>query len=160
MGHSHRSRPRLKQRRLFPAENAQTGGADSIERHREHHRVGTEHEDVGNGLSGNVDSLGNREALGEISGQVSGYAYDPGTQTGAFTLSVASNAALRRMNSGLLTITVRRVPVTYLQNNPTFGDGDTVKVRGLLFADPLYNNSNYHPPDPIKFILVADRISK
>ena len=64
------------------------------------------------------------------------------------------------MNSGLVTITVRRVPVTYLQNNPTFGNGDNVKVRGLLFADPLYNNSNYHPPDPIKFIMVADRISK
>lgn len=95
-----------------------------------------------------------------LTGQVSAYVYDPPSQTGTFTLTVASNAAIRRMNSGLVTITVRRVPVTYLQNNPTFGNGETVKVRGLLFADPLYNNSNYHPPDPIKFIVVADRISK
>ena len=95
-----------------------------------------------------------------LSGQVSNYVYDSGSHTGTFTLTVANNAAIRRMNSGLVTITVRRVPVTYLQNNPTFGNGDNVKVRGLLFADPLYNNSNYHPPDPIKFIMVADRISK
>jgi hypothetical protein len=95
-----------------------------------------------------------------LTGQVTNYVYDSGTQTGTFTLTVASNASIRRMNSGLVSITVRRVPVTFLQSNPTFVDGDTVKVRGLIFADPLYNNSNYHPPDPIKFIMVADRISR
>jgi hypothetical protein len=34
-----------------------------------------------------------------------------------------------------------------------------VKVRGLLFVDPNYSNANYHPPDPVAFIMVADRIS-
>ena len=66
------------------------------------------------------------------------------------------------MNPGLLSIIVRRVPQTYLQNNPTFGIGDSVKVRGLVFADPSYSNANYHPSptSPMKFIVVAGRISK
>jgi hypothetical protein len=64
------------------------------------------------------------------------------------------------MNSGLLKITVRQTPQTYLRNTPTFANGDPVNVRGLLFVDPNYSNSNYHPPDPVAFIVVADRISK
>jgi hypothetical protein len=95
-----------------------------------------------------------------ISGQVSNYVYDPSAQTGTFTLNVASSAPIKIMNSGLLPITVHQIPQTYLRNSPTFANGDQVKVRGLLFVDPNYNNSNYHPPDPVAFIMVADRISK
>ena len=97
-----------------------------------------------------------------ISGTVSGYTYDSGTQKGTFTLNVASNASIRTMNPGLVSIIVRRVPQTYLQNNPTFGDGASVKVRGLVFADPSYSNANYHPSPstPMAFIIVAGRISK
>jgi len=60
----------------------------------------------------------------------------------------------------LTTITVRLPSQTYLRKNPTFVNGETVSVRGLLFVDPLYNNGNYQPPNPVKFIVVADRISK
>lgn len=76
--------------------------------------------------------------------------------------NVASNASIRTMNPGLVSIIVRRVPQTYLQNNPTFGDGASVKVRGLVFADPSYSNANYHPSPstPMAFIIVAGRISK
>ena len=96
-----------------------------------------------------------------ISGQVSNYVYDSGTQTGTFTLNVANDSAIKRMNGGLVTITVRQIPQTYLRNNPTFGDGDSVKVRGLLFAESQYSNNNYQPPaSPVAFIMVADRISK
>jgi len=96
-----------------------------------------------------------------ISGQVSGYVYDGGTQTGSFTLVVASDSMIKTMNSGLLGITVRQLPQTYLRNSPTFGDGDSVKVRGLLFAGSQYSNVNYQPPSSsVAFIMVADRISK
>jgi uncharacterized protein DUF5666 len=95
-----------------------------------------------------------------LSGQVTGYAYDDQTQTGTFTLNVASNSAMRAMNPGLTSITVRMIPQTYLRNNPTFNDTDTVKVRGLLFADPKSDNTHYQPGDPVAFIMVADRISK
>jgi hypothetical protein len=106
-----------------------------------------------------------------LSGQVAGYVYDPETQTGTFTLNVASNAAIKSMNPGLTTITVDMIPQTYLRSNPTFNDGDTVKVRGLLFAGCMlvdaygvcqaeYSNVNYHPGDPVAFTMVADRISK
>ena len=95
-----------------------------------------------------------------ISGQVSNYVYDTLTQTGTFTLNVASSAPIKIMNSGLISITVRRIPQTFLRNSPTFADGDLVKVRGLVFVDPNYSNANYHPPDPVAFIMVADRISK
>jgi hypothetical protein len=95
-----------------------------------------------------------------ISGKVANYVYDSGTKTGTFTLNVASNASIRLMNPGLTTITVDRVPQTYLRNNPTFGTGDTVSVRGLLFADPNSSNVNYHAGNPVAFVLVADRISK
>jgi hypothetical protein len=64
------------------------------------------------------------------------------------------------LNPGLITITVRQIPQTYLRNNPTFADGELVKVRGLLFVDPDYNNANHHPADPVAFIMVADRVSK
>jgi hypothetical protein len=95
-----------------------------------------------------------------IAGQVSNYVYDPTSQTGSFTLNVASEAPIKMMNSGLIAITVRQIPQTYLRNNPTFADGELVKVRGLLFVDPNYNNATYHPPDPVAFIMVADRVSK
>jgi hypothetical protein len=95
-----------------------------------------------------------------ISGQVLDYAFDVGTQTGTFTLTVASSAPIKTLNSGLISITVRQISQTYLRNTPTFVNGDAVKVRGLLFVDPLYNNGNYQPPNPVKFIMVADRISK
>ena len=95
-----------------------------------------------------------------ICGQVSNYVFDPGTQTGTFTLMVADTAPIKRLNSGLLSITVRQTAQTYLRNSPRFNNGDSVKVRGLVFADPNFNNGNYQPPDPIAFIIVADRISK
>ena len=97
-----------------------------------------------------------------VSGTVSGSTYNNITHTGTFTLTVAANASIRTMNPGLVSITVRRVPQTYLQNNPTFGNGDSVKVRGLVFADPSYSNVNYHPSptSPMAFIVVAGRISK
>ena len=95
-----------------------------------------------------------------LSGQVASYAYDSGTQTGTFTLNVTGNSAIRAMNPGLTSITVRQIPQTYLRNNPTFANGDTVKVRGLLFATPNSNNTNYQPGDPVAFVMVADRISK
>jgi hypothetical protein len=95
-----------------------------------------------------------------ISGQVSGYVYDPDAQTGTFTLNMASGAPIMIMNPGLISVTARQIPQTYLRNSPTFADGDQVKVRGLLFVDPNYSNANYQPPDPVAFIMVADRISK
>jgi hypothetical protein len=97
-----------------------------------------------------------------ITGQVSNYAYNAQTQMGTFTLSVASSAPIKRMNPGLIGITVNQIPQTYLRNNPTFNPGDTVKVRGLLFVHPDYNNSNYQPSQssPVAFVMVADRISK
>ena len=95
-----------------------------------------------------------------LSGQVFNYVFDSGTQTGTFTLSVAGNSPIKILNSGLVSITVRQVPRTYLRNSPTFADGDTANVRGLLFVDPNYADGNYHPSDPVAFIMVADRISK
>jgi len=95
-----------------------------------------------------------------ISGQVLNYVFDAGTQTGTFTLTVADSAPIKILNSGLTSITVRQISQTYLRNTPTFVNGDSVKVRGLLFVDPNYNNGNYQPPDPVAFIMVADRISK
>ena len=97
-----------------------------------------------------------------ISGQVSGYQFDEQTQTGSFTLNVANSAPIKRMNPGLTGITVHRIPETYLRSNPTFANGDQVKVRGLLFVDPYYNNANYYPSpgNPVAFVMIADRISK
>jgi len=95
-----------------------------------------------------------------LSGQVSGYVYDPVAQMGTFTLIVDSSAPIKILNSGLLSITVHQIPQTYLRNSPTFADGDQVKVRGLLFVDSSFYSGNYHPPDPVAFIMVADRISK
>ncbi len=91
-----------------------------------------------------------------ISGQVSGY----NGLLGTFTLNVAADSFIKTMNSGLVSITVRMTSQTYLRNSPTFNEGDTVKVRGLLFVNPNYSNATYHPPDPVAFIMVADRISK
>jgi len=96
-----------------------------------------------------------------LTGQVFGYVYHAETQTGTFTLAVASDSMIKTLNGGLLSITVRQLPQTYLRNNPTFVDGDFVKVRGLLFAGSQYSNTNYQPPaSPVAFIFVADRISK
>jgi hypothetical protein len=95
-----------------------------------------------------------------ITGMVSGLNYDPLTQTGSFTLTPAGNAALRIQNPGL-TVTVRQVPQTYLRNlSPGFKNGDTVKVRGLLFATTP--NGAYVPSvsNPVNFVLVAGRISQ
>jgi len=95
-----------------------------------------------------------------LSGQVLGYGYDSGLGLYTFTLNVDANAPIRRMNPGLTIITVRMIPQTYLRNNPIFENGKSVKVRGLLFADPNCNSTNYQPGDPVAFIMVADRISK
>jgi hypothetical protein len=93
-----------------------------------------------------------------ILGTVSGY----DIATGNFTLIVASNAPIRILNPGLISISVRQTAQTYLRKSPTFVTGDTVKVRGLLFADPNYSNIDYVPPtpNPVAFIMVAGRISK
>ncbi|MFY9559038.1 MAG: hypothetical protein WAQ52_02275 [Terriglobales bacterium] len=91
-----------------------------------------------------------------ISGQVSGY----NSLTGVFTLNVAANSFFKTMNPGLISITVRQVSQTFLRNSPTFNDGDTVKVRGLLFVHPDYSNVNQPPNSPVAFIMVADRISQ
>lgn len=92
-----------------------------------------------------------------ISGQVSGY----DSNTGTFTLNVASNSAIKAMNPGLTSITVRQVPQTYLRNLSSITNGAQVKVRGLLFVDPNYSNVNYQPSpiSPVAFIMVASRIS-
>jgi hypothetical protein len=95
-----------------------------------------------------------------LTGLVSGYSYDPGTQTGTFTLDVNPSAAILTMNPGLVSITVRQIPGTYLRNSISIADLDTVKVRGLLFVNPAYDNSNYHAGDSVDFIMVASRISK
>jgi hypothetical protein len=96
-----------------------------------------------------------------LSGQVSNYVYDAQTQSGTFILSVANDSMIKRMNGGLVSITVRQIPQTYLRESPTFVDGDFVKVRGLVFADSRYSNVNYLPPgSPVAFIMIADRISK
>jgi hypothetical protein len=96
-----------------------------------------------------------------LTGTVSGYSYNSGTQTGSFTLTVANNAAIVSLNPGLVSITVRQVPQTNLMNSPTFNDGDPVKIRGLVFVDPTYMNVNYQPSptSPVAFIVVAGRIS-
>jgi hypothetical protein len=75
-------------------------------------------------------------------------------------VDVLSNAAFLTINPGLVSITVRQIPGTYLRNNISVGDADTVKVRGLLFVDPGYDNTNYPPGNAVAFIMVASRISK
>ncbi len=96
-----------------------------------------------------------------ISGTVSNYTYDNGTQSGTFTLTVASNSPLLNMNPGLVSVTVRQIPQTYLRNLSAVSTGAVVKVRGLLFSNPNYTNDNYQPgpSSPIAFIMVASRIS-
>lgn len=93
-----------------------------------------------------------------ISGQIA--AYD--NVAGTFLLSVANNAFIRMMNPGLTTITVHQTSQTHLKNLSSIKNGDQVKVRGLLFVDPIYNNASYRPSpsNPVAFVLVADRISK
>jgi hypothetical protein len=49
-----------------------------------------------------------------------------------------------------------KFPQTYLPNSPTFADGDSVKMRSLLFVDSNYRNANYQPPDPGAFFMVAE----
>ena len=75
-----------------------------------------------------------------ITGLVSAYTYDLGSHTGTFTLTVAANSPLINMNPGLLSVTVRQIPQTYLRNLSSITDGAQVKVHGLLFVDP-----NSHP---------------
>jgi len=94
-----------------------------------------------------------------ITGTVSGLNYNPLTQTGSFTLTPSSNAAIRIQNPGL-TITVNQIPQTYLRGlSSGFNNGSTVNVRGLLFATTP--NGGYIPSvsSPVDFVLVAGRIS-
>ncbi|MBI3476196.1 MAG: hypothetical protein HY010_10715 [Acidobacteria bacterium] len=91
-----------------------------------------------------------------VTGQVSSY----NALLGTFTLDVPSDSAIRTMNTGLISISVRQVPQTYLRNSPTFNDGDAVKVRGLIFVHPDYSYVMQHPGDPLVLVMVADRISK
>jgi hypothetical protein len=95
-----------------------------------------------------------------LSGLVSGYSYDPDTQTGTFTFDVNPDAAILTINPGLVSTTVRQIAGTYLRNSTSVADGDTVKVRGLLFVDPAYDNTSYQPGKAVAFIMVASRISK
>ena len=105
-----------------------------------------------------------------ITGTVSGLAYNPLTQTGSFTLNLASNAALRIQNPGLAVdgtpsiagaITVNQVSKTFLKSLPTgFANGNTVKVRGLLFSTTPNGGYVPSPSNPVNFVLVAGRISK
>jgi hypothetical protein len=107
-----------------------------------------------------------------IAGTVQDYSFDPETKTGTFTLNVSADAVIKRMNGGLQSIVVRQLPQTYLRSNPSFNNGDTVKVRGLLFAGckvtgsggeclEEYSNVNYNPAvTPVAFALIADRISR
>jgi hypothetical protein len=98
-----------------------------------------------------------------LTGRVSGYSYNPLTQTGTFTFDVDPTSPVQVLNPGLISITVRQIPGTYLRNNITVADNDIVMVRGLLFADPNYTNIDFVPPDepnPVAFIMVASRISK
>lgn len=94
-----------------------------------------------------------------VSGQVSDYVFNAVSNTATFTLDAGSGSPLVIMNPGLISVTVRQTPQTYMRNSPTFADGDSVKVRGLLFANPDYSNANYQAGDPVAFIMVADRIS-
>ena len=91
-----------------------------------------------------------------VSGTVSSY----NALTGTFGLNVSSDSVLKTMNPGLISIAVRQVPQTNLRNSPTFNDGDTVKVRGLIFVHPDYSYPMQHPGDPLVLVMVADRISK
>lgn len=97
-----------------------------------------------------------------ITGVVSGYSYNSQSQTGSFTLTVASNATLRAMNPGLTTVTVRQIPQTYLRNISSIKNGATLKVRGLMFVDPNCSNANYEADRsrPVDFIIVASRVSQ
>jgi hypothetical protein len=91
-----------------------------------------------------------------VSGTVSSY----NALAGTFGLNVPSDSVLKTMNPGLISIAVRQVPQTNLRNSPTFNDGDTVKVRGLIFVHPDYSYAMQHPGDPLVLVMVADRISK
>ena len=97
-----------------------------------------------------------------LTGVVSGYSYDPQSQTGSFTLTVPTNSPLMAMNHGLTTVTVRQIPQTYLRNLSSITDGATLKVRGLMFVDPNCSNSNLEadPTMPVDFIMVASRMSR
>jgi len=94
-----------------------------------------------------------------ITGQVSNYQYDSTVGLNRFTLTVASTAPIMRMNPGLTAITVYTTSTTYLRNLATITNGAAVKVRGLLFVHPDYNNAGYLPGNPVAFVLVADRVS-
>lgn len=91
---------------------------------------------------------------------ITGLVQNYDSQTGTFSLAIAANSPLFNMNPGLLSLTVRQVPQTYLRNLASISDNAQVKVRGLLFVDPNYNNANYQPGDPVAFIMVASRVSQ
>jgi len=97
-----------------------------------------------------------------LTGVVSGYNYDPQSQTGSFTLVMSADTPLGDMNPGLTAVTVRQIPQTYLRKLSSITEGSAVKVRGFLFVDPNCSNAMLEadPTMPVDFIVVASRISQ
>jgi hypothetical protein len=67
-----------------------------------------------------------------LSGIVSGYTATNGH--GSFTLTLSSDSMFAKL-TGLTTITVYQQSATKLKNIPPISNGDTLRVRGLLFLD-------------------------
>jgi hypothetical protein len=91
---------------------------------------------------------------------ITGLVQNYDSQTGTFSLAIAANSPLFDINPGLISVTVRQIPQTYLRNLSSISNGAQVKVRGLLFVDPKYTTANYQPGNPVAFIMVAGRVSK
>jgi hypothetical protein len=67
-----------------------------------------------------------------LSGIVSGYTATNGH--GSLTLTLSSDSMFAKL-TGLTTITVYQQSATKLKNIPPISNGDTLRVRGLLFLD-------------------------
>jgi hypothetical protein len=71
-----------------------------------------------------------------LSGIVSGYTVNNNGQ-GSFTLTLASDSMFAKL-TGLTTITVYQQSTTKLKNISSINNGDTLRVRGLLFGGAQY----------------------
>ncbi len=67
-----------------------------------------------------------------LSGVVSGYTATNGH--GSFTLTLSSDSMFAKL-TGLTTVTVYQQPTTILKSVSSINNGDTLRIRGLLFRD-------------------------
>lgn len=67
-----------------------------------------------------------------LSGTVSGYTVSNGR--GAFTLTLATDSIFAKL-SGLTTVTIYQQPTTNLNDVGSINNGDSLRVRGLLFLN-------------------------